>query len=307
MAEPIKTTVQAAFDHIKDWVSKGEKDKAIKGLQELLSFDPGNSDAQKMLAELGGTIPTPAVVPAPMPAATVTPTATVPTAMPATAFKLDMDLKPTAPVATAPITPTTTPTAPVVTPAPTPVIPKPVPAPTPVPTTPAVTPAPVVPKPTPIAPTPAPLSPLKPITSAAAPEILTKEMERGEMPTTGPSMLSAVQGLSQNAKWAIFVGVLAVAIIGGFFFYKTFLSASQPLSSDIQQQAEKIDTSTLPIENTAPDITAPVEPIATPSTSTTDGTLANPLTGDISAPTGDTTTPSTPASTDTTGGKVKRR
>lgn len=304
MAEPIRTTVQAAFDHIKDWVSKGEKDKAIKGLQELLSFDPSNVDAQKMLTELGGTVPTPAVVPAPTPATpatTVTPTAPTAATMPAAAFKLDMDLKPTAPVATttpaAPVTPATPKPVPVPTPTPVPTAPAPVVAkPTPTPVAPVVTPTP---KPTPVTPTPAPLSPLKPITSAAAPEMLTKEMERGEM-ATGPSMLSTVQGLSQNTKWAIFVGVLAVAIIGGFFFYKTFLSTSQPLSSDIQQQVE--NSSTLPIENTTPDITAPVEPIATPSVSTTDET-----TGDITIPGGDTTTPSTPASTDTAGGKVKRR
>ncbi len=286
MAEPIKTTVQAAFDHIKDWVSKGEKDKAIKGLQELLSFDPGNVDAQKMLAELGGTMTTVAT-PAPAPA----------TPAPA-AFKLDMNLKPTTPAATTPIaTPASVPaaTTPAVTSAP--VVAKPTPV------APVVTPTP---KPTPVTPTPAPLSPLKPITSAAAPEMLTKEMEKGEM-ATGPSMLSTVQGLSQNTKWAIFVGVLAVAIIGGFFFYKTFLSTSQPLSSDIQQQVE--NSSTLPIENTTPDITAPVEPIATPPVSTdeTTGGLTIPPTGDITAPGGDTTTPSTPTSTDTVGGKVKRR
>lgn len=77
MAEPIKTTIQEAFDHIKSWIAEGNKEKAIQGLNEILNFDPTNSEAQKLLLEVktGSTPiavtpsanPTPAPMPTPMP------------------------------------------------------------------------------------------------------------------------------------------------------------------------------------------------------------------------------------------------
>ncbi len=52
MAEPIKTTIQEAFDHIKSWIAEGSKEKAIQGLNEILNFDPTNAEAQKLLLEV---------------------------------------------------------------------------------------------------------------------------------------------------------------------------------------------------------------------------------------------------------------
>lgn len=86
MADPMKTTVQEALDHINAWIAQGEKDKAIKGLEEVLGFDPGNTQAASMLAGLKVAAPTkldielkPSVAPAAAPA----PTATAPSAPPA--------------------------------------------------------------------------------------------------------------------------------------------------------------------------------------------------------------------------------
>lgn len=64
MPEPIKTTVQEAFDHIKAWIAEGSKDKAIQGLNEILNFDPTNAEAQKLLLEVKTSgVATPAVTP----------------------------------------------------------------------------------------------------------------------------------------------------------------------------------------------------------------------------------------------------
>ncbi len=87
MAEPIKTTIQEAFDHIKSWIAEGNKEKAIQGLNEILNFDPTNSEAQKLLLEVKtGSTPiaaTPSANPAPTPAmAPASAPAPMPTPMP---------------------------------------------------------------------------------------------------------------------------------------------------------------------------------------------------------------------------------
>lgn len=85
MAEPIKTTIQEAFDHIKSWIAEGSKDKAIQGLNEILNFDPTNAEAQKLLLEVktgevaaaapisAPAAPVPAPAPEPMPVAVSAP------------------------------------------------------------------------------------------------------------------------------------------------------------------------------------------------------------------------------------------
>ena len=243
MADPIKTTVQEALDHIKEWTTKGEKDKAVRGLQEILHFDPSNADAQKMLSELQAA---PAAIPAPAPTTG--------------AFKLDMDLKPAA------IQPT------VAAPAPMPVAPAPVAPPKPVTPPPVpMPPKPVAPQPTaPSVPTPAPtpVSPLKPLSSpppSPAPSA----------PTSGippASMMNKVQGMSQNLKWIIFAGALLIAVIGGYLFYKNVLSTSEPITSDIQQQVENnaasTDTSSDAATSTVSDTPAPTDTSATDAATT---------------------------------------
>ncbi len=80
MPEPIKTTIQEAFDHIKSWIAEGNKEKAIQGLNEILNFDPTNAEAQKLLLEVKtGGVATPAVTPvaAPISAPAVVPAITL--------------------------------------------------------------------------------------------------------------------------------------------------------------------------------------------------------------------------------------
>jgi hypothetical protein len=303
MAEPIKTTIQAAFDHINEWVKSGEKDKAIRGLQEVLIVEPANADAQKMLADLQGS------------------------------FKLDIELKPTAPVAPvvtapAPVPMVTTP-APVV-PAP---MPAPVPAPAPVVVTPTPTPAPtitmtpptpVAPKPMPVvapapvinapAPAPAPTpAPFKPVTaapsaptptSAPAPKLENRGSQISDNDlNSAPSMLNKVQGLSQNVRWVIFGGVLLAAVLGGYLFYKTFLSTSQPLSTDIQQQMERSSATPSYTDQTPPPVVS--SPFTFPTTEALENAISSPNT-DVTP--SETTEPTTPAETSTTTPtKVKRR
>ncbi len=116
MADPMKSTVQEALDHINAWIAQGEKDKAVKGLEEVLHFDPTNADAVKLMASLKGTTvaPTapvatvtpvvpvvPVVAPVVPPAPVITPVAPAPASMPAPMAA------PTAPPAPAASTPTT--------------------------------------------------------------------------------------------------------------------------------------------------------------------------------------------------------
>ncbi len=296
MAEPIKTRIQAAFDHINEWVKSGEKDKAIRGLQEVLIVEPANADAQKMLADLQGS------------------------------FKLDIELKPTAPVAPVVPAPAPTPivTAPAPMPAPAPVVPAPVvaapkpavaPAPAPVIATPVPAPKPT---PTPVAaPAPAPVvapiapSPFKPVTSAssapaptAAPKLENRGSQISDADLDGaPSMLNKVQGLSQNVRWVIFGGVLLAAVLGGYLFYKTFLSTSQPLSTDIQQQMERSSATPSYTDQTPPPVVS--SPFTFPTTEALENAISSPNT-DVTP--SETTEPTAPAETSTTTPtKVKRR
>ena len=49
---PIQTTPQEAINHIKTWVSNNEFEKAKQGIDEILEFDPVNSEAKKLREEL---------------------------------------------------------------------------------------------------------------------------------------------------------------------------------------------------------------------------------------------------------------
>ncbi len=109
MADPMKTTIQEALDHINAWIAQGEKDKAIKGLEEVLGFEPGNTQAASMLAGLkgGSASGAPAQTPS---AAPIAPAPVVPPVVPA---KLDIELNATMAPATPPVASTAVPATPV--------------------------------------------------------------------------------------------------------------------------------------------------------------------------------------------------
>ncbi len=223
MAEPIKTTVQEALSHIKSWIDSGEKDKATKGLEEILAHEPGNTEAKAMLDGLNTSkpqaetiqqiVPGGAPVPVPVPAI---PTPAVPSVTPAT--------------------PTTPPT------------------PVPTPPTPAVPPA---------------LSPM-PVASATP------------APSSTPSALGSPEAenkiamVTRNIKWIILAGAVLSAVIGGYLFYRNFLSVPGQIIEDLQQEGERISTdfqAVLPVTTTETSISpeAPIssEPPVTPASPAT--------------------------------------
>lgn len=251
MAEPIKTTVQEAFDHIKQWIAEGSKDKAVQGLNEILSFDPNNADAKRILQELQtpaapSTTPIPVQVetpPAPVPQPTTPPVQIeTPPAPPAPAPEL----------APAPAMPTSA-----------------SPSPEPLPTTPP---------------------PAPPVTSEPAPPPKAVMMQEAEV---------QIQGLSKNIKLMILIGGVVLALIGGFFFYRVFLSPTAQVSQDIQNQVEAKASETTPAgtpsETTPSTESAPTVNEETASTATTESTDESE------------TEVSNSASVEAAGEKVKRR
>lgn len=274
MADPIKTTVQQALDHIKEWISKGEKDKAVKGLQEILSFDPMNDEAKKMLSGLQGT-PAPAVGTG--------------------SASLDMELKPVQPSAPqAPAAPVAPPVPVAQPPAPTITTPE-------VPPAPVTSPAPTITPPPPPAPTPATL---KPVTAPPAPTPAPTSMTASQVEQAQPEMLSKVQTLSKHIRWIIFVGVLISAVIGGYFFYKTFLSGATALTGEIQQLAgENSSEGFSTTEDTATTTPNSVSDVLTSTEETSTNTSSDTSSDTPSADNPSTDEPSTPdtaVSSDTT-------
>jgi hypothetical protein len=103
--------------------------------------------------------------------------------------------------------------------------------------------------------------------------------------------------MSKNVKMAILIGGIVLALIAGFFFYKTFLSPVKEVAEDIRKQAEQTPPAT-------------IVPVQT-ETSTPSQTETFPTEASNSSPESSSNSISVPsensASIQAEGEKVKRR
>jgi hypothetical protein len=222
---PKEVTIEEALTHVKEWIDAGEKEKAKKGLNEVLEFAPDNEDAKMLLESLDKPAGNEAPAPTPTPAA---PTQEeVP--------KINLAETPATPE------PEATPT-----PEPTPV---PAPAPEPTPAEPEATPAPE--------PAPAPAQEQDPQTAAILAAMGGQPPETPAQPAETNPAGQDLPGLEKISADAItqpseapaekpkskkfLIVIAAILIIGGsvsgFFAYKAITNEDAPQEEPAAQES----------------------------------------------------------------------